>query len=231
MYYICFRFFSNKMRKDEALKRLNNLTNMIIRVHDRVSDEWVQFSEKNRIVLFNQKSTKVVDIDEKNLMPIIKQYTSFLNNRIEVTQFDSTDKEFTINNRIKIANSIEEKYDDYLKREEKGKVSINKCFNDLFGIRVIIDCDELTHDDICSEMKKMGLKCEKKDEVHKDYNHRYRATHIYFKRDNRTFEWELQIWRSADEKENQISHKHHRYEYKNWESQTKHQEITTEGEG
>ena len=217
------------MRKEDALKRLISLTNMISVVHSRVSEEWIQFAEKNGIELFNQKSTKVADIEEKNLMPIIKQYTSFLNNRIEVTQFDSTDKEFTINNRIKISNSIEEKYDDYLKREEEGKVSINKCFNDLFGIRVIIECDDLKHTDICNEMKKIGLMCEKKDEVHKDYNNRYRATHIYFKRDNNTFKWELQIWRSADERENQISHTHHRYEYKKWESQTK-EEITNESE-
>ena len=211
------------------MKRLVDLTTLIVGVHNEVSLKWVQFSEEKGIILFNQKSTRVADIEEKNLMPVIKQYTSFLNSCIEVTQFDRTDREFTINNRIKSANSIEEKYDDYLKREEEGKVSINKCFNDLFGIRAIIECDELTHTDICNEMKKAGLKCEKKDEIHKEYNHRYRATHIYFKRDNRTFNWELQIWRSADEKENQISHTHHRYEYKKWESQTK-EAITNESE-
>lgn len=166
------------MKKDEALNRLTDLCDMIKRAHDKVSEEWVHFTDKNGIKLFNQKSTKVADIEDRNLMPIFKQYTSFLVEQIENDQFDRTDKEFTVDSRIKTSNSIEEKNDDYLKREEEGKVNINKCFNDLFGIRVIIDCNELTHSDIPDWLEKKGFKCEIKDEIHKEYNHRYRATHI-----------------------------------------------------
>ncbi len=46
----------------------------------------------------------------------------------------------TVNVRTKAKNSIEFKIENYIKNHENGRVPINKCFNDLFGIRII--CNE-----------------------------------------------------------------------------------------
>ena len=70
---------------------------------------------------------------------------------------------------------------------------INKCFNDLFGVRIIFNYD-FSFDDINNVFEKIksdydiNLKCI--DSSKKDYV----ATHIYFKIDNYNFPWELQIW-------------------------------------
>ena len=49
--------------------------------------------------------------------------------------------------RIKQLNSIEYKIYRYNVGELRGKVPINKCLNDLFGMRIIMD-DSFTHDDL-----------------------------------------------------------------------------------
>ena len=49
--------------------------------------------------------------------------------------------------RIKQLNSIEYKIYRYNVGELRGKVPINKCLNDLFGMRIIMD-DFFTHDDL-----------------------------------------------------------------------------------
>ena len=217
------------MEQSEAMYKINNLVKKIAQVHTDISKEWENYSAVRKIELFNQKSKKVEDIEKYKLMPIIKEYTFFLSNHEKVTLFDDTDKEFTINSRVKNVNSIEEKYNDYLNyREEQGKVSINKCFNDLFGIRAIIDCEDLSFDFLRRNLAYGYLSLEEKDEIHKKSYITYRATHIYFKKDNKTFRWELQIWRSSDEHSNQESHKNHRFKYKEWESQTKEANTTRE---
>lgn len=42
-----------------------------------------------------------------------------------------------VNIRTKAKNSIEYKIKNYIENHENGKVPINKCLNDLFGIRII----------------------------------------------------------------------------------------------
>lgn len=49
--------------------------------------------------------------------------------------------------RIKQLNSVEYKIHRYVTGNLKGKVPIHKCFNDLFGIRIIINAD-FSHEDL-----------------------------------------------------------------------------------
>lgn len=49
----------------------------------------------------------------------------------------------------------------------------------------------------------------------------YKATHIYFKLDNYSFPWELQVWNRHDENSNLISHKKYKQEYTLWEKENK----------
>jgi hypothetical protein len=173
---------------------------------------------------------QVADIEANDLMSVIKEYTSFLKKCEKITQFEIADLQFTVNTRVKNDNSIEEKYEDYLRRNEQGKVSINKCYNDLFGVRAIVDCQDLSYEIIEKGLSREGISIEKKDDRHKSRPLSYKATHIYFKTDNKSFRWELQIWRSLDEKDNQRSHEHHRFRYREWESQTKKQLVKDEVE-
>lgn len=49
----------------------------------------------------------------------------------------------------------------------------------------------------------------------------YRAIHLYFKKDNYSFPWELQIWNECDSERNLISHKKYKQEYTAWEKKNK----------
>jgi hypothetical protein len=50
---------------------------------------------------------------------------------------------------------------------------------------------------------------------------KYIATHVYFKKDNFSFPWELQIWNKKDEEENILSHKMYKQHYIKWENNNK----------
>lgn len=70
-------------------------------------------------------------------------------------------------------NSIEFKIENYIKNHEDGKIPINKCFNDLFGIRIICN-EELPFDKVRKlvSTKYSNLKC-----IDSSKNE-YKATHI-----------------------------------------------------
>jgi ppGpp synthetase/RelA/SpoT-type nucleotidyltranferase len=69
------------------------------------------------------------------------------------------DKDFTIDSHIKNDNSIGEKIDTYLRKDEEEKVEIDKCLNDIFGLRAIINCP-LDRKEICRTVSdNKGLKC------------------------------------------------------------------------
>ena len=127
----------------------------------------------------------------------------------------STEKS-KVNIRTKAKNSIEYKIKNYIENHENGKVSINKCFNDLFGIRIICE-KELSYRKISDFInnKYSDLKCI--DSSKKDY----RATHIYFKKNNFSFQWELQVWNKVDEINNIESHEKYKQDYVRWENENK----------
>lgn len=53
--------------------------------------------------------------------------------------------------------------------------------------------------------------------VIKTYHKEYNAIHIYFKENNYTFPWELQIWLKEHETKNLNSHKMYKQDYTKWE--------------
>lgn len=149
----------------------------------------------------------------------IVNYREFLNqNNIQLMmdfkKFNSANA--TINIRTKAKNSIEFKIENYIKNHEDGKIPINKCFNDLFGIRIICN-EELSFDKVFKLVnnKYSNLKC-----IDSSKNE-YKATHIYFKKDNFTFQWELQVWNKTDERRNINSHEKYKQDYIKWENENK----------
>ena len=121
-----------------------------------------------------------------------------------------------VNSRVKALNSIEFKINNYMTaKHEYGEVALNKCFNDLYGIRIILkeNVEYSTIKEFIDEKYSKILKCynaSKKD---------YVATHIYFKEDNYSFQWELQIWDKEHYESNIISHERYKQEYTKWEEE------------
>lgn len=191
---------------------------------DFIQTEYIDFTTKweqsNYYSKINLKNTVVCDIlENKVLLDAIINYREFINeNNIQLVldfkQF--TTEKSKVNIRTKAKNSIEYKIKNYMENHENGKVPINKCFNDLFGIRIIVK-DGLTYNEIENLItnKYSNLKCinsSKKD---------YKAIHIYFKKNNFSFQWELQVWNKIDEINNIESHERYKQDYVRWENENK----------
>lgn len=206
-----------KEREMAMLEELDKLINFIQIEYIKFTIKWEQSDYYLKI---NLKNTLVCDIlENKILLDAIINYREFINeNNIQLVmdfkQF-STEKS-RVNIRTKAKNSIEYKIKNYIENHENGKVSINKCFNDLFGIRIICK-DVITYHEIVNLInnKYSDLKCI--DSSKKDY----KAIHIYFKKNNLSFQWELQVWNKVDEINNIESHEKYKQDYVKWENENK----------
>lgn len=199
------------------LKELDELINFIQTEYIQLTHKWEQ---SGYYIKINLKNNQVYDLLENKIMlDNIVNYREFLNqNNIQLMmdfkKFNSANA--TINIRTKAKNSIEFKIENYIKNHEDGKIPINKCFNDLFGIRIICN-EELSFDKVFKLVnnKYSNLKC-----IDSSKNE-YKATHIYFKKDNFTFQWELQVWNKTDERRNINSHEKYKQDYIKWENENK----------
>lgn len=143
-------------------------------------------------------------------------YTRFMNvksPKILITER----KNIVIRTRIKNQNSIDAKLERFLhsSRHEYGKISVNKCFCDLFGLRIIMP-NAPTYEQVASVKSNWPSVFRCRDAP----NGSYRATHLCFKADNYSFPWELQIWDIFDEKSNEESHSKYKQEYTSWEKES-----------
>lgn len=217
------------MDVDSVIEQLRILIDEIIELHSHISDKWIVHARDNNVILFNQKSKKVSDA-KNEIMTAIMEYDTFLTESEELRTLSERSSEgFIVNTRIKAQNSILEKKEDYcVYGVHKGKVSINKCFNDLFGARVIVDCDNLSYETVeklCDSYD--CLKIENKNFEMSESKDNYVAIHIYIKGRgksediNRVFRWELQIWTKRQESNNQEQHERHRFKYRRWELEVK----------
>lgn len=218
------------MKKDVLVNDLNEMIDNIDNLHSIVSKNWMSYAVDKKIPIFNQKSEKVCELDDDNLITTIIEYGLFLNGISIQNRIDwKNTNDFTTNYRIKTPNSIMDKYYDYCNYgPHNGKVPVNKCFNDVFGARVIIGCQELNLSDIEKIVNhKNNIKLEDKNFDGINPNEMYRAAHIYFKgkenneENNKMFRWELQIWKKSQEAVNHKSHLSHRFKYRYWESKVK----------
>lgn len=126
-----------------------------------------------------------------------------------------------VTSRVKAQNSIEYKIQRYkTDLHEFGKIPVNKCINDLFGIRIFLDPavpfeDIYTFVDVAYQQKYRCIDSSKYD---------YRAVHMYYKKNNRSFPWELQIWNKCDAVNNFASHKKYKQDYTTWEKVSRKEE-------
>ncbi len=189
-----------------------------------IQTEYIQFNKKwqnsDYYTKINLKNNLISDLAEnEEILNVVFSYREFINENnikllMDFKQFNT--EKAKVNIRTKAKNSIEYKIKNYIENHENGKVPINKCLNDLFGIRII--CTEKIEKEQIAELIKFkfkNLKCI--DSSKQDY----KATHIYFRQDNFNFQWELQIWNKEDEIKNISSHEKYKQDYIKWEKENK----------
>ena len=200
-------------------------------------DDWL-IQDKYKINLKKVKLYKVFQIESKNLedkqvrchideyfMQKLQNYLIHLNDiSIFGPPFEYVYSDLNISSRVKAINSVVYKIIHYCtEKNEKGHVPIEKCINDLLGYRIILDTD-VEYEEVISYIKEIkeknkldGIKIIEANRANNDY----RAIHIYFKLDNHSFKWELQIWLRKYEKGNIFSHALHKQSYTKWEAEIK----------
>lgn len=197
------------------LEELNKLICFIQNQHIQLTDKWQKSEYYSKI---NLNTNLVCDLSgNKPLLVAIVNYREFINkNNIQLMMdFKKFNSEIsTVNIRTKAKNSIEFKIQNYIENHENGKVPISKCFNDLFGIRII--CKEPLYFNKIFDLvntKYKRLKCIDSSKQE------YKATHIYFRSGSYAFQWELQVWNKSDEIKNIISHEKYKQDYVDWEEE------------
>lgn len=204
------------------LDELDKLIMFIQEKYNQLLNEWNNIKEYSD---FNLKKIEVREIVNNNqILNQIFDYRLFINeNNLELCQeMKGLNLNSFIDARVKLKNSIEDKIDNYIKNHEEGKVSVNKCINDIYGVRIIFN-ENIKYDDIKKyiEIKNkestLDLKLKCTDATKPKEN--YVATHIYFKKDNYSFPWELQVWDKKHQQSNIKAHEKYKQKYTKWEKE------------
>lgn len=199
-----------------TLAELKGLIDYIQAVYTEITTEWLH-SSSDRI---NLKKSLVSDIDvDGTIYKSIMEYVQLLNERsANITLQLSSVCSCQVTARVKAQNSIEYKIQNYkTDRHELGRVPINKCVNDLLGFRIILETP-LTFEEIHSFIEaaySRKYRCIDSSKLD------YKAVHLYFKENNQSFPWELQIWNRCDVESNFASHQKYKQEYTTWEKESK----------
>lgn len=195
---------------------LKDLIDYIQSAYVEVTAEWLHTTGAK----INLKQSQVADIEvDGTIYKSIMEYVQLLNERSAsiALQFPFICS-CQVTARVKAHNSIEYKIQNYkTDRHEFGKIPINKCVNDLFGIRVFLETP-LCFGDIYTFVENTyhgRYKCIDSSKFN------YKAVHLYFKENNQSFPWELQIWNKCDADSNFASHKKYKQEYTTWEKESK----------
>lgn len=184
--------------------------------YDEVTNEWTSVNDCR----INFKHNYVADIElNGEIYNNISEYTKLLNNRclMVADEINGLVKNSSVTSRVKSQNSVESKIQGYrlTKGHEFGKIPIIKCLNDLFGVRIILN-EPLTFEEIYCFV---NGKYENKFKCINSSKLEYKATHLYLKKNNNTFPWELQIWNDCDRMTNFASHKKYKQSYTIWEEE------------
>lgn len=200
------------------LEDLDKLINFIEKEYNKLFEEW---KNNRQYVSINQKKKLVKDINnDESILNTILDYRIFLNaNNLNLKMgFNQLNLNSEVNTRVKSQNSIEYKINNYMTvKHEYGEIPINKCLNDLYGVRIIFS-QSVRFEDIKEFLEN---KYSNKFKCYDASKGDYRATHIYFTRNNYSFQWELQVWNRENEKSNLISHQQYKQDYTRWEQENK----------
>ncbi|KYG90886.1 hypothetical protein A0U40_17610 [[Bacillus] sp. KCTC 13219] len=193
------------------------ITNRINDLHETTSNEWIKKQE----IKYNLKRKQVRHIcsEKTKIDQSFLDYMNFYCDELMMVQFSETlldlSSEYNLTTRIKHPDSRISKMLHYrFYKLEQGSVNLNKCLNDLFGLRIIVNDFEHSKENVMyldNLLEKSNIK------VHNSCKNEYKATHLYFNNGNNLyFPWELQIWNSIDYEANIKSHAEHKQGYTKW---------------
>mgnify|MGYP002307362293 CR=1 FL=1 len=139
-----------KYEKENAMWRctINRKTSPLNSPYTEITDEWLRETPTKT----NLKNALVADIDADGIIyKSIMEYVQLLNEKsADITLPLASVCSCKVTARVKAQNSIEFKIQNYkTERHEFGKIPINKCINDLFGIRIFLR-EPLTFDEVYS---------------------------------------------------------------------------------
>ncbi|MEG0470803.1 MAG: hypothetical protein RR588_00555 [Solibacillus sp.] len=186
-------------------------------LHKVISTKWI--SDQENIFNLKRKQIRHICSEKTTINQSFLDYMNLYCDELMMVQFSDVlmdlSNEYNITTRIKHPDSRISKMLHYrLYKLEQGSVNLNKCLNDLFGLRIIVN--EFEH----NEENVLYLKdlLEKTDvKVHNSCKNDYKATHLYFSNgNNQFFPWELQIWSRIDYETNIKSHAEHKQGYTKW---------------
>lgn len=194
------------------LEELKILLEETYNIYKNVCDDW----RLENGLKYNQMTTTVWQtLEDVNKLIDIFKYRDFLNEKKLEQVLKISSLLNVSHSRVKQLNSTLFKLVNYNTKKITGKsgtIAINKCLNDMFGLRVITN-RVFTFNEVKNFIKENfpKFKClnSSKDE--------YKAIHIYIKEDNYNYLWEVQLWFKDDEKKNHESHKLHKQAYTKWE--------------
>ena len=172
----------------------DDLDKLIVFIDQEYGKLYKKWKKSSLYVPINQKKNLVKDIKEDNIvLKSILNYRQFVNeNHLGFKM--SLNKlllNSEINSRVKSLNSIEYKINNYMSAKHN------------YGEIPINKCFNDIYGIIDSSKGK------------------YVATHIYFKNDNFSYQWELQIWDKSHEEINIKSHEAYKQDYTKWEKENK----------
>lgn len=149
-------------------------------------------------------------IMSSDFYPMIWEYFEFLNENFVGSNEHLDGIGLGLGSRIKLKDSAHQKLRHYAAREiSQGRIAMIKCLNDLMGFRIIFsDVDVAEVLNVLEEKKVAGV-------VSRYYSREeglYKGIHCYFKVDNKSFPWELQIWDKEWEQANLEDHARHEQE-------------------
>lgn len=199
-------------KKSSAILQILETVEYIWKQYQISCRDWTRIFEID--TKYNYKKSTVSDVDfNSDIYANILVYLLYVEVCCLIIQSDNPKFACRAKNKASVDSKVrryngEEKY-------KYGKVPINKCLNDIFGARIIIDYP-FKFDEIDECLKNNFLHYDRLKITDSSKNE-YKATHIYFKESNFFLPWELQIWFSEDEKTNRSCHKKYKQDYIRYE--------------
>ncbi|KAA0791738.1 MULTISPECIES: hypothetical protein [Bacillus] len=211
----------------------NEIKQIIIEIcdfHNKFSATWIDKNKSSDLEFLNLNKKQVREVtdiyEEREVFFPKDEFNRLLKNYMNELKPLAIDFEmaynyehFDMRSRGKDFDSIMNKLQYYTTGKEgngvAGAFKINKCLNDLFGIRIVIE----NFDHNCEYFYQIcePVKDKYKIRIINSSKNDYRATHVYFYGgNNKFFPWELQIWNADDCKSNDISHGVHKRSYTEW---------------
>ena len=210
------------MEHEINLETYKSIINIIYEEHNNSTKTWLDKQEKT----YNLANKNIIDVytlnkNEEYIELEFKEYMSSYMKTLDELYMKimlriNEECNLIIRGRVKSTESINLKMSKKAK-QDSGKFSINRCLNDLLGLRIIdsnYNKNIVILEEYLNELKdNQNIRIRNLNRENKGY----RAYHIYFRGlDNRYFPVELQIWNKHNEDTNLKSHEMYKKEYTSW---------------